>query len=46
MSTVMTVTPEELLDIPDGDRYELIDGELVERNMGAESSRIAQKINQ
>ena len=46
MSTVTMVTPEELLEMPDGDRYELIDGELVERNRGAESSRIAQKINQ
>ena len=41
MSTVTMVTPEELLEMPDGDRYELIDGELVERNTGAESSRIA-----
>lgn len=45
MSTVMMVTPEELLEMPDGHRFELIDGELVERNMGAESSRIAQIIN-
>jgi Uma2 family endonuclease len=34
-------TPEELLRIPDGHRFELIDGNLVERAMGAESSMIA-----
>ncbi len=33
-------TPEELLRMPDGDRYELVDGHLVERAMGAESSRV------
>jgi Uma2 family endonuclease len=38
------VTPEELLDLPDGVRYELVDGKLVERNMGMESSKIAAKI--
>ena len=34
-------TPEELLTIPDGHRFDLIDGNLVERSMGAESSLIA-----
>jgi Uma2 family endonuclease len=34
-------TPEELLTMPDGDRYELVDGRLVERDMGAQSSHIA-----
>ena len=34
-------TPEELLTKPNGDRYELVDGRLVERDMGAQSSRIA-----
>lgn len=33
-------TPETLLALPDGDRFELVDGKLVERNMGAESSWI------
>ena len=33
-------TPEELLALPDGKSYELVDGLLVERNMGAESSEI------
>jgi Uma2 family endonuclease len=35
------LTPEELLRLPDGDMYELVDGRLVERKMGAESSYIA-----
>ncbi|MBI2477876.1 MAG: Uma2 family endonuclease, partial [Planctomycetia bacterium] len=38
-------TPEELLAMPDGKAYELVGGKLVERKMGAESSRIAQIIN-
>ena len=33
-------TPEDLLAMPDGKNYELVDGRLVERNMGAESSWI------
>jgi Uma2 family endonuclease len=33
-------TPEDLLAMPDGKRYELVDGRLVERNMGAESSEV------
>ena len=33
-------TPEELLALPDEKSYELVNGELVERNMGAESSEI------
>ena len=38
-------TPEELLAMPIGHRFELVDGQLVERNMGAESSWVAQQIN-
>ena len=38
-------TPEDLLAMPDGQRFDLVDGQLVERNMGAESSWIAQQIN-
>ncbi|MBI2899200.1 MAG: Uma2 family endonuclease [Planctomycetes bacterium] len=34
-------TPEDLLRIPDGDRYELVDGRLVERGMGAKSEWVA-----
>ena len=43
MSTVTKpqFTPEDLLAMPDGDRYELVDGQLVERTMGALSTYIA-----
>jgi Uma2 family endonuclease len=34
-------TPEDLLALPDGDSYELVDGQLVERKMGLESSGVA-----
>jgi Uma2 family endonuclease len=37
-------TPEELLRMPDGNRYDLIDGNLVERGMGAEAGLVAAKI--
>ena len=33
-------TPEDLLAMPDGKSFELVDGRLVERNMGAESSEV------
>jgi Uma2 family endonuclease len=33
--------PEDLLAMPDGDRYELVDGVPVEKNMGAESDEVA-----
>jgi Uma2 family endonuclease len=39
-------TPEELLAMPEGHRYDLIDGQLVERPMGAQSSLIAATIIQ
>ena len=29
-------TPEELLAMPDGHRFDLVDGHLMERNMGAD----------
>jgi Uma2 family endonuclease len=38
-------TPEDLLAMPDGHRFDLVDGHLVERNLGAESSWIALQIN-
>jgi len=38
-------TPEDLLTMPDGHRFDLVDGHLVERHMGAESSWIAQQVN-
>jgi Uma2 family endonuclease len=34
-------TPEDLLRLPDGDRYELVDGNLVERKMSFWSSFVA-----
>jgi Uma2 family endonuclease len=40
----MPHSPEELLALPGGDRYELVDGRLVERTMGAQSSLIAATI--
>jgi Uma2 family endonuclease len=36
-----TYTPEDLLAMPDGVGYELVDGKLVERHVSVESSRIA-----
>ena len=44
MSTVETIrrySPEDLLSMPDGDRYELVDGELVETSVSEESNLIA-----
>jgi Uma2 family endonuclease len=43
-SSYVLITPEELLRMPDGVNYELVDGKLVERNMGMESSEIAARI--
>ena len=43
-TTKTLVTPDELLTMPDGVDYELVDGQLVERHMGAESSAIAAAI--
>jgi Uma2 family endonuclease len=37
-------TPEDLLALPDPGRYELIDGHLVERAMGAKSSRVGTRL--
>lgn len=39
-------TPEELLALPEGDTYELVHGELVERKMGFRSSRIGGRLFQ
>lgn len=47
MTAISTqITPQDLLEMEDGHRYELINGELVERNMGAMSSHIASNVNQ
>ena len=46
MSTaVARYTPEDLLAMPDGKNYELVDGQLVERKMGAESSRVGTRLS-
>src|SRR4051812_4201335 len=37
-------TPEELLRLPEGERFELIDGKLVEREMSVTSSAVAAEI--
>jgi Uma2 family endonuclease len=37
-------TPDDLLNMPDAVGYELVDGQLVERKMGTESSIIAMLI--
>ena len=37
-SEAIEYTPEDLLCMPGGDRFELVDGQLVERNMGQVSS--------
>lgn len=42
---VQRYTPEDLLAMPDGDAYELVDGELVERNMGWESSWVGGQLH-
>ena len=47
MSTIAepnTYTPDDLLRMPDGDRYELADGRLVELNGGVLSSLVAARV--
>jgi Uma2 family endonuclease len=41
---VRRYTPEDLLAMPDGKSYELVDGRLVERKMGAESSWVGGRL--
>ena len=38
------ITPDDLLKLPDSVDYELVDGRLVERHMGMESSEIAARL--
>ena len=48
MSTVLSdqkVTPDDLLAMPGGESFELVDGQLVEREMGFKSSWIGNRIN-
>jgi hypothetical protein len=35
-----TYTADDLLTLPEGDRFELVDGRLVEKDMGARSSHV------
>ncbi len=44
VATKTRYTPEDLLAMPDGKSYELVDGQLVERNMGAESSWVGGRL--
>jgi len=41
---VRRYTPEDLLAMPDGKSYELVDGHLVERKVGAESSWVGGRL--
>jgi Uma2 family endonuclease len=43
-TTEIRYTPEDLLELPDYGRFELIDGRLVERKMGAKSSYAATNV--
>ena len=43
-ATKSQFTPEDLLALPDGKSYELVRGQLMERNMGAESSRVGGRL--
>ena len=46
MSTVArpTITADEFLQLPDSDRFELVDGELVERDMGMLAGWVSNRI--
>ena len=44
IATKTHYTPEDLLAIPDGKSYELVGGQLEERQMGIESSWVAGRI--
>lgn len=44
VATQTQYTPEDLLAMPDGKRDELVGGQLVERSMGMESSRVATRL--
>jgi Uma2 family endonuclease len=40
-----TYTADDLLTLPDGDRFELVDGRLTERQMGAESAYLGYRLS-
>ena len=45
VATKTQYTPEDLLAMPDSKSYELVGGQLVERNMGAESSWVGGELH-
>jgi Uma2 family endonuclease len=45
VATKTHYTPEELLAMPDGKKFELVGGQLVERNMGLESSWVGGRLH-
>ena len=45
VATQTRYTPEDLLAMTDGKNYELVGGQLVERNMGMESSWVAGRVH-
>jgi Uma2 family endonuclease len=45
VATTTRITPEEFLSLPDRDRYELVDGQLVEVNVSVLSSWVAGEIH-
>lgn len=45
MATPTRIRPETLLEMEDGDRYELVDGALVERNVSNESSHLGARVS-
>ncbi len=40
-----TYSPEDLLTMPEGERFELVDGQLLEKQMGAESDWVGVRLN-
>jgi hypothetical protein len=44
VATAVEYTPEDLLSLPDGDAYELVDGRLVEKHLGGVSSFVGLQI--
>lgn len=40
-----TYAPEDLLTMPEGERFELVDGQLLEKPMGAESDWVGNRLN-
>ncbi|MFV0443776.1 MAG: Uma2 family endonuclease [Planctomycetaceae bacterium] len=43
-ATATQYTPEDLLTMPDGNRYELVDGQLLEKPMGAKSDWVGMQL--